>query len=129
MARSSTTWVKGVSGNPKGRPPNATGRAAIRRALAEPVGKGSDEKRLDKWAREIVESAATLEQRLDVLRWLEGSSPPPEPAEPTLNLIAPRIVIPGSPADSMPASTTTASLKQPDKQGRRAGAIQARRRR
>lgn len=99
MARTSTSWRKGVSGNPRGRPRNAKSREAIRKALLQPAEPGSSETRLERWAEEIINACTDVESRLAVFRFLDGPSPRPgvdgpddDDREQTLR---PRIVIPG----------------------------------
>jgi len=102
MARSATSWRKGQSGNPAGRPRNPLARAALRAALAAPVGDGTDETRLEQWARQIVEQALDVETRLAILKFLEGTAPPPEPPDEPAADFRPRIIIPGL-TDAMPS--------------------------
>lgn len=112
MARTRTSWAKGQSGNPAGRRRGFTARTALRRALDEPPKEGDDETVLMRWAREIIDAAVTVDDRLSVLRWLEGPSPPRENEDraddvgvrqiviPGLTDAQPRIVIPGSPHET-----------------------------
>ena len=98
MGKTRTSWRKGQSGNPSGRRPNARARDAIRKALNQPVEPGASETHMERWADEIVTQAATLEDRLAVLKFLEGSSPPQSTHDDDAPTAAPRprIVIPGS---------------------------------
>lgn len=73
MAKTSTSFKPGQSGNPAGRPRGLTAREAVRRSLAVAVEGGLT--RLDAWAEELVTAAVTPEDKLDLLRWLEGASP------------------------------------------------------
>jgi len=99
MGKTRTTWRKGQSGNPAGRRPNAKARDALRKALNQPIGPGASETRMEQWANEIVTQAVALEDRLAILKFLEGTSPPQSTNDdddaPTAAL-RPRIVIPGS---------------------------------
>lgn len=81
MGRTSTTWRKGQSGNPAGKRPNMLGRDALRKALGEPAEPGSETTKMERWAQEIVRQAVTLDAKLAVLKFLEGSSPPHSDAD------------------------------------------------
>jgi hypothetical protein len=78
MARTSSTWQKGRSGNPSGRPRSLASRRVLREALGAPADPANPEggSLLEKWAGEIIAAATTLEDRLSVLKFLEGSAPP-----------------------------------------------------
>ncbi|QEH34276.1 hypothetical protein OJF2_28110 [Aquisphaera giovannonii] len=77
--RNTTSWKPGQSGNPRGRPKALNGRSALRAVLLEPADPAAESpvSRLEQWARGIVEAAVTFEDRLAVLRFLEGNQPPP----------------------------------------------------
>lgn len=77
MAANATSWTKGRSGNPSGKPKLATSRRSLRAALSAPASPGSSETLMDRWAREMIASAVTLDDRLAVLRFLDGSQPTP----------------------------------------------------
>ncbi len=92
MAANATSWTKGRSGNPSGRAKNPASRRSLRAALSAPASPGSDECLMDRWAREMIAGAVTLDDRLALLRFLDGASP-------TFNDFAvsvetPRIVVP-----------------------------------
>jgi len=76
MGRTSTTWRKGQSGNPAGKRPSMLAREALRKALNEPAEPGSEMTNMERWAQEIVRQALTLDAKLAVLKFLEGSAPP-----------------------------------------------------
>ncbi len=71
-----TPWPKGVSGNPKGRAKGRTVRSALKLFLEQADGEKPDEIRRDAAARKLWEAAEKKpEFLLDVLKWLEGSTP------------------------------------------------------
>lgn len=75
---SSDTWFKpGRSGNPRGRPPGrASMRELVRRELLKPMARAKDGRTTaEEWARQLVAGAISNDDKLDLLRWLEGSQP------------------------------------------------------
>lgn len=95
MARTASTWKPGQSGNPSGRPRSLNSRAALRAALAAPGPDGVAT--MAGWAREMVAAAVTLDDRLSLLKFLDGSQPPP--TDLNVNVDAPRIMF-GAPPDA-----------------------------
>lgn len=75
MASTSTTWAKGVTGNPGGRP--AAMRTALRRALNRTDPPPEPMTRLERWAEEIVSRSISVPDRLAVLEFIEGVRPEP----------------------------------------------------
>jgi hypothetical protein len=101
VGKNATSWRRGQSGNPGGRPKKpATIRQAIRQALDRPASSRSTRTVLQRWAEELVDGAATFEDRLLLLKFMEGPSPPPGYLEAELKVgdpaLKPRIVIPGA---------------------------------
>lgn len=75
MAREDTQFKPGNKGGP-GKPRGRTVRSALRQYLAQPNPEVKDETREDTAARKLWETAdASPTFLLDVLKWLEGSSP------------------------------------------------------
>ena len=72
MGTSATTWAAGESGNRGGRP--ASMRTALRKALnrSEPPPSGSP--LLDQWAWQMVTTSVTWDRRLELMRFIEGTS-------------------------------------------------------
>ena len=88
------TWTKGSSGNPRGRPRGYTLREALRKRF---LAVGPDERTLfDRWAEELISQAESgVIGRLDLVKYLEGTTPPELPPE-IDDDARPRISIPGS---------------------------------
>ncbi|WP_165251244.1 DUF5681 domain-containing protein [Paludisphaera soli] len=105
MPSSETQFPAGRSGNPAGRPKGSrSARDAFRRALARPDPAAPERTTLDAWAAEIVNGATRAGDRLAVLKWLEGASPPAGAGGPQTTLVDvarrmaqkfPRINLPG----------------------------------
>ncbi|MDG3008505.1 hypothetical protein [Paludisphaera mucosa] len=68
-------FSRGRSGNPGGRPKVAAAREALRRVLTAARDHGTTI--LDDWANDLA-ATTDLETRLAILRFLEGSQPPPD---------------------------------------------------
>lgn len=77
MPRSDGWFKPGRSGNPKGRPPGRCSlRELVRRELLKPAAKAKDGRsQAEEWARQLVAGAISNDDKLNVLRWLEGSQP------------------------------------------------------
>lgn len=76
MPRSDTQFRKGRSGNPAGRPAGRpSARDAVRRALDKPDVIDPTRSRLDAWSEQLVTEAVASEDKLAILKWLEGSAP------------------------------------------------------
>lgn len=88
MPRSDTYFKPGVSGNPRGRPPGRSSiRELVRRELMKAQPRAKDGKTTaEEWARQLVAGAISNDEKLDLLRWLEGSQPSAD------NLAAERLV-------------------------------------
>ena len=69
-------WPKGVSGNPKGKAKGRTVRSALRLHLEESDPKKPEQERRQSAAEKLWdESEKDASFMLDMLKWLEGSSP------------------------------------------------------
>ena len=103
MTRSSTTFQTGQSGNPGGRPAGLvrTFRGAIRAELSKPDPDSPIETRCESWARRMVEEAEVGGNgaMLEVMKFLEGSSPA-DKGEPPVELDDPPLIdADGNPID------------------------------
>ena len=96
MPRSDTWFKPGQSGNPAGRKPGRSGRDAIRAELAKPTVEDPRENGYEMWARKIVQAASDGDnaEKLEVLKFLEGVSPPTKaaPEESTPNRSTPMAI-------------------------------------
>lgn len=70
MARSSTSFKPGQSGNPGGRPRKGP-RAALRDVLLKPKRLNGAKLRLEEWAEEVIEAAKTPEDRLKIMQYID----------------------------------------------------------
>jgi hypothetical protein len=71
-------WIKGESGNPAGRPAKKTARREFRRLLEQPEKPRGKQTRYEVWIEIVIKWAGKDGSRImEVLRWLEGPSPPP----------------------------------------------------
>ena len=75
----------GQSGNPAGRPKRQTFRDVLRAYLWTPHPDRADRTRFQVWCEEMIAEATRIDQRMELLKWLDGASPPqvkgPDPEE------------------------------------------------
>lgn len=81
--RTSTSWQPGRSGNPSGRPRLLNSRKVLRAALTAKLPDGGTV--LERWADEMLMQATGLEDRLAILKFLDGACPTAGEVTLTLN--------------------------------------------
>ena len=73
--KTSTSWKKGQSGNPDGKANQPSLRKALREALAQIDPKNRSKTYYKSWAESLRDGALTNEEKLEIAKFLEGSTP------------------------------------------------------
>ena len=79
MARTSTTFAPGRSGNPAGKPRSL--RSALRQALARTEPHPEPMTRLQRWCEDLIGRSISVRDRLAVMAYIDGTGPAPHDLE------------------------------------------------